>query len=195
MWIQLLGVAIGLLYLYFEYTANRLVWLASVVMPCISMWVYFTSGLYADFGINIYYLAIAVYGWIKWSRRPAGSSSGDGNRPAIIHTPARLYAPLAAVTGLVWLLLWWILTTFTNSTVPVADSFTTALSVTALWMMARRQAEQWLVWMVVDAVCVGLYVYKGIYGYAGLYAIYTVIAVAGYRKWCLMARESQRSQR
>ncbi|MGM9859561.1 MAG: nicotinamide riboside transporter PnuC, partial [Muribaculaceae bacterium] len=66
---------------------------------------------------------------------------------------------------------------------PVADAFTTALSIVALWMMARKYTQQWLAWMVVDAVSVGLYIYKGIYFYASLYAIYTVIAWFGYVKW------------
>ena len=66
---------------------------------------------------------------------------------------------------------------------PVTDAFTTSLSIVATWMLARKFAEQWLAWIVVDAVCVGLYAYKGLLFYPILYGIYTVIAVFGYRKW------------
>jgi nicotinamide mononucleotide transporter len=72
--------------------------------------------------------------------------------------------------------------------VPWSDAFTTALSIIAMWMLARKYAEQWLAWLVVDAVCVALYIYKGIYFYATLYAIYTVIAYIGYRKWLRMMK-------
>jgi nicotinamide mononucleotide transporter len=80
---------------------------------------------------------------------------------------------------------------WTNSTVPMTDALTTALSIVALWMMARKYAEQWLVWLLVDAICVPLYAYKGIYFYAGLYAVYTVIAWFGYRKWLRLMREGK----
>ena len=79
----------------------------------------------------------------------------------------------------------------TDSTVPWTDAFTTALSIVGLWMLARKYVEQWLVWMVVDAVCVWLYVYKGLYLYAVLYAVYTVIAILGYRKWIRIMNKRQ----
>lgn len=65
--LEILGFTIGLLYLWWEYHADAKVWIASVVMPAISMWIYYSKGLYADFGINIYYLLIAVYGFVSWT--------------------------------------------------------------------------------------------------------------------------------
>jgi nicotinamide mononucleotide transporter len=92
--------------------------------------------------------------------------------------------------ALLWGAIYFVLVNFTPSTVPLADAFTTALSIVALWMMARKYAEQWLVWAVVDAVSVGLYIYKDIPFYALLYTIYTVLAFVGYKKWLrLMAAQ------
>ncbi len=181
LFIEILGFAIGVVYLVLEYYAKPQVWIASVVMPMISMWLYFRKGLYADFAINIYYVVIAVYGYIAWTVR----SCKDSERPAlrITHLPTAVGGGCVAATCALWWLIWYVLSHFTDSTVPVADAFTTALSIVALWMMARKYAEQWLAWLIVDAVCVGLYIYKGIYLYASLYAVYTVIAVFGYRKW------------
>ena len=71
----------------------------------------------------------------------------------------------------------------TDSTVPWWDAFTTALSIVGMWMLARKWLEQWWVWMLVDVVSCGLYIYKGIYFYAALYGIYAVVAWYGYRKW------------
>ena len=76
-----------------------------------------------------------------------------------------------------------------DSTVPGLDSFTTALCIVAYWMLSRKYVEQWLVWLVVDAVTVGLYLYKGIPLTAGLYALYTGLAVAGYLRWLRMMRQ------
>lgn len=185
--LEILGFCVGLLYLWWEYQADRRVWLASVIMPAISMWVYFSKGLYADFAINIYYLAIAAYGYIAWSRN---SKRKKGPELKIRHTPLRVWAGAAGVTAVLWVGIWWVLVNMTDSTVPIADAFTTALSITGLWMLARKYAEQWLVWFVVDIVCSALYFYKGLPLYSTLYAIYTVIALLGYRKWLRLMKPS-----
>ncbi|MDE6266516.1 MAG: nicotinamide riboside transporter PnuC [Muribaculaceae bacterium] len=183
------GLLVGLGYLYFEYHANPLVWLMSVIMPMISMVIYFKAGIYADFAINIYYLIIAVYGYVAWSfnlRRRKKEPL------PISHLPRGYYLPAGAVLAALFFLMSWALIRFTNSTVPHWDAFTTALSIVAMWMLARKYAEQWLAWFVVDAACAGLYFYKGIYFYSVLYAVYTVIALLGYRKWLrLMASENR----
>ena len=185
--IEIAGLIVGLAYLYFEYHANRLVWLMSVIMPMISVWIYFRAGLYADFAINIYYLLIAVYGYIIWT---FGISRKKKEPLPVAHMPMRFYLPAFVALALIFALLSWILITYTNSTVPYYDAFTTALSIVAMWMLARKYAEQWLAWFIVDAVCVWLYAYKGIVFYSVLYAVYTVIAILGYRKW-LRIMESQ----
>ena len=80
---------------------------------------------------------------------------------------------------------------FTASTVPVWDSFTTACSVVAYWLLSRKYVEQWLVWLVVDVVTVGLYFYKDIPLTAMLYAVYSALAVVGYMRWRRMARQAE----
>ncbi len=82
-----------------------------------------------------------------------------------------------------WVGLYLILNYLTDSTVPIPDAFTTALSIVGMWMLARKYLQQWIAWILVDAVCTCLYWYKGIPLYAILYAIYTIIAFFGYRKW------------
>lgn len=182
--LQIAGLAIGLLYLWWEYHADAKMWIASVVMPSISLWLYFRKGLYADFAINIYYLAIAVYGYVVWTRKkPSERDKKPENRLKIRHVDIPTLLGCIGATFALWAIIWWVLVTFTNSNVPVADAFTTALSIVAMWMLARKFVEQWLAWFVVDAVCVGLYIYKEIPFYAFLYALYTAIALLGYRKW------------
>ena len=177
--LDVLGFLVGLVYLWLEYRASIWLWLASVVMPAIDMVLYYRAGLYADFGMAIYYCLAALYGYLLWRR-------GGGQRKRelpVTHFRPQLILPAAAAFLLVWYAIYYILVTFTNSTVPVADAFTTALSVVALWALARKFAEQWLLWLVVDMVCCWLYVRKGIPFKAAIYGLYTVIAVFGYRKW------------
>jgi nicotinamide mononucleotide transporter len=186
--LEILGFGIGILYLWWEYHANAKVWLASVVMPMISMWIYFSKGLYADFAINIYYLLIAIYGYIAWTFNFKAKKKEE---LPISRIPLKIALILVGVMAVLWIALAQILINFTDSSVPWSDAFTTALSIIAMWMMARKFAEQWLAWLVVDGVCVALYMYKGIYFYAALYAIYTVIAFVGYRKWLRLMRNQQ----
>ncbi|MCM1066275.1 MAG: nicotinamide riboside transporter PnuC [Muribaculaceae bacterium] len=181
--LQFLGLAVGLVYLYYEYHANPKVWIAGLLMPMISMWVYFRKGLYADFGMNIYYLAMAVYGYLAWTGVLRRRKREPEAPLPIRHATVRVYAGVAASTVVLWVAIALFLKGATDSTVPWADAYTTAQSITATWMLARKYLEQWVAWALVDGVCVCLYIYKGIYPYALLYAVYTVIAGFGYMKW------------
>ena len=97
--------------------------------------------------------------------------------------PTRLYLPALLVLCLLWALIWWLLVTFTNSTVPVADSFTTAMSIVGIWALARKYVEQWLLWIAVDAVSCYLYFLKEIPFKGSLYALYVIIAIVGFFRW------------
>ncbi len=190
--LDVLSVAIGLIYLWFEYHANPLVWVASIIKPLISMWLYYRSGLYADFAINIYYVAIAVYGYMAWTFK---FSKKDKAALPITHIGRAATVGCTAAFAALWVVIALFLIRFTDSTVPWLDAFTTALSIVAMWMLARKYAEQWLAWLVVDAVCTYLYIYKGISFNGCLYGLYTVMAWVGYRKWLRMmaAQESSDS--
>ena len=134
---------------------------------------------------NIYYLLIAVYGFVSWTR---GSSKSKNGSLRITHIGWLTGVAAVCATLLLWWFIWWILVTFTDSTVPVADAFTTSLSIVGLWMLARKYVEQWLAWFVVDIVCCALYYYKGINFYCILYGIYTIVALLGFRKWLRMMK-------
>lgn len=179
--LQLAGIVLGLLYLWLEYRANIWLWAVSIVMPVVHGVLYYRSGLYADMAMNVYYVIAGFYGWIVWLR----GSGGKSDKPVlrISKTPLHLGGILTVVGLLVWGAIYFILVCYTDSTVPVLDSLTTAMSIVALWMLSRKYLEQWLVWLAVDAISCGLYIYKGIPFTAGLYGLYTILAVAGYMRW------------
>lgn len=196
LFLQILGFTVGIVYLWYEYHANAKVWAISAIMPMISMFIYFRKGLYADFAINIYYVVIAIYGFWNWkfsqrksSQEEITETNSTKSELKITHCPLSIAIGCTVTSLLIWFLIYQILINFTDSTVPIADAFTTAFSIVGLWMMARKYIEQWLCWMIVDAVCVALYFYKGIPFYAVLYGIYTVIAYFGYRKWLRIATQ------
>ena len=133
----------------------------------------------------VYYLLAAVYGWYFWK---FGKQTRKDNFP-ITHMPLRMYLPALAFFFFAWWGTYELLVNFTNSDVPVLDAFTNALSFVGLWALSRKYVQQWVFWLIVDAICCYLYVVKGIPFKAGLYGLYTVIAVAGYFKWQKMAAQ------
>lgn len=191
--LEITGTLVGLLYLWLEYRASIYLWIAGIIMPAIYIFVYYKAGLYADFGINIYYLIAAIYGWMMWKyghflRRKLLRKNDIGQEIetkelSITPMPTRYLAPLAGVFIITFLAIAWILIKFTDSNVPWLDSFTTALSIIGMWMLARKYIEQWWTWIAVDAVSAGLYIYKNLDFTAALYALYTIIAIFGYFKW------------
>ena len=182
--LQIVGVVLGLLYLWLEYRANIWLWIVGAIMPCVHCVLYYQSGLYADCAMQGYYILAGLYGLVVWLM---GRKRTE--RPLkIAHTPLRLLLPLVAVYGVLHAALYYLLVEFTDSTVPFWDSMTTAMSMVAMWMLSRKYIEQWLVWLVVDAITVGLYIYKGIPLTGALYALYTALAVAGYLRWRRQAK-------
>lgn len=177
--LQIVGVVLGLLYLWLEYRADIRLWIVGLIMPLVHGALYFNAGLYADCSMQAYYILAGLYGWIVWRNTPRQR----GQSAAIRHTPLRRVPALAGVYVAVHAGLWFLLSEFTNSTVPFWDAGTTAASIVAMWMLSRKYAEQWLVWLAVDLVTVGLYLYKDIPLTAGLYALYSALAVVGYLRW------------
>lgn len=178
-WLEVLGTIVGLVYLYQEFKASINLWITGIIMPAIYIFVYYDAGLYADFGIQIYYLLAAAYGYAVWKW---GGKKDKAELP-ITRMPLRVWIASACLLVASFVVIRTILVEFTNSTVPDWDAFTTATSIVGLWILARKHVEQWLIWIAVDAVSTGLYVYKGIYATAVLYGLYTVIAVWGYYHW------------
>ncbi len=180
------GTTLGLIYLWLEYKANIWMWIVGIVMPVIDIFLYFKTGLYADFGMAIYYsiaaIVAACYGLVAWRK---GGDASDRAREAlpITHMPAREALLALAAFMVIWGVMYLMLIHLTDSTVPVTDSFANALSIVALWALARKYVEQWLIWLVADAVLTCLYAYKGLVFRPCLYGIYTIMAVAGYFKW------------
>ncbi|MBQ9284899.1 MAG: nicotinamide mononucleotide transporter [Bacteroidaceae bacterium] len=185
--LDLTTAALGLAYILLEYRASAWMWAVGAVMQLLGIVLYYQKGLYADCGMEFYYLAMTAYGAWRWrqalSNEASPSDGGDGAGLPITHIPVRLAFLWAGLALALWAAIWYILAHFTDSTVPVADAFTTALSLVGIWALAHKYLEQWLVWIAVDVVTCWLYFQKDIPFKASLYALYVIIAVAGFRRW------------
>ena len=217
-WLDIVTTILGLIYLVLEYRASIALWVVGIVMPAMDIYLYWSHGLYGDAGMAVYYTLAAIYGYAVWKfgakwkrmlkRKASGAAGSDkaldtdgsdkavdaaGGSPEelpITFFPRRLILRTLGFFLLAWAATYYVLVAYTNSTVPLLDAFTNALSFVGLWALARKYVEQWLFWIAVDVVCCYLYVVKGIPFKAGLYGLYVVIAVMGYRKWKGLAKKA-----
>lgn len=217
-WLDIVTTILGLIYLVLEYRASIALWVVGIVMPAMDIYLYWSHGLYGDAGMAVYYTLAAIYGYAVWKfgakwkamikrkgsdkKEGASAVSSDKIEAAnavssssedlpITFFPRRLILRTLGFFVLAWAATYYVLVAYTNSTVPLLDAFTNALSFVGLWALARKYVEQWLFWIAVDVVCCYLYVVKGIPFKAGLYGLYVVIAVMGYWKWKGLAKKAQ----
>lgn len=220
-WLDIVTTILGLIYLVLEYRASIALWVVGIVMPAMDIYLYWSHGLYGDAGMAVYYTLAAIYGYAVWKfgakwkamikrkgsdkKEGASAVSSDKIEAAsavssssedlpITFFPRRLILRTLGFFVLAWAATYYVLVAYTNSTVPLLDAFTNALSFVGLWALARKYVEQWLFWIAVDVVCCYLYVVKGIPFKAGLYGLYVVIAVMGYWKWKGLAKKAQVSR-
>ena len=179
MTLDIIGTILGFLYLWLEFRENAWMWVVGCIMPAIYIVVLYQAGIYADCGMEVYYFLAGIYGLIIWLR----GKTEKGETVSIRHTPRKTFVWLALLFVILFAAIAIFLRECTDSRVPYIDSFTTSLSVIAMWMLSRKYIDQWWVWFVVDAASSGLYIYKGVYGRSLLYAVYTVMAIYGYYVW------------
>lgn len=178
-YVEVLGVAFSIIYLYFSIRQNILLWPMGIISAVLYMVVFYQSKFYADMGLNGYYFIISIYGWIIWRR----GKNENGKDLPLSRITGKMVAILLIITSITFMGIGVILVKFTDSPLPFWDAFTTALSFTATWMLARKILEHWILWIIVDAVSMGLYLYRGLYPTLVLFAIYTIMAIVGYIEW------------
>jgi len=153
-------------------------WLFAIVSSATYAVVFYGAKLYGDMGLQFVFIVVSIWGWNQWLH--GGAAHGV---LTVSRMQSRAWLMSLAGWALGFLLLAWFLTTYTDTDVPRIDGFLTAGSLLAQFMMSRKKLENWLIWIVVDVLYIGLYVYKGLMLTAGLYALFILMAVAGYLAW------------
>ena len=147
-WLDILTTVLGLIYIWLEYRVSIALWFVGVIMPALDVWLYWSHGLYGDAGMAVYYTLAALYGFYVWKFKKTRKLKQS---LPIIHLPRRQYLPATLFFFFAWGATYYILVTWTNSTVPLLDSFTNALSFVGMWALARKYLEQWFFWIVIGA--------------------------------------------
>jgi nicotinamide mononucleotide transporter len=178
-YIEVLASVTGLIYLVYSIRGKMILWLFGLITSLLYVWVFFKSGIYADMGINVYYVIVSIYGWYHWK---FGKNATQTSLP-IRRLNQKAGIILLLVSGMLYIFILLVLKNFTDSTVAAWDAFITAFSITATWMLARKILEHWLIWIVVDFISVGLYIFKDLYPTVLLFIVYTILAFTGYKSW------------
>lgn len=179
-WLEATGLISGLLCVLLLIRQNIWNWPIGLLYSLVSMVVFFRAHLYADLGLHIFYVAMNAYGWYYWvfAKRPA-----DSPDISVTRTPQRMMVGLTAAVVVATATLGWLLANRTDAAVPYWDSATTMMSFAAMWLQARKHIENWIVWLIVDVVATGIYLYKGLEMYALLYCVYIGMAFVGWWAW------------
>jgi nicotinamide mononucleotide transporter len=180
-YIEFLGTIFGLIYIVFSIKQNILLWPVGIISSALYIYVFFYSKFYADMSLQVYYLFISIYGWYSWLH--GKNKNTETNQIQITRATKKLSFILISLTFILFVFIAFILKNYTDSPLPYWDSFTTSASIIATWMLTKKYIEQWLIWIVVDAVSLGLYIYKGLYSTSFLFIVYTIMAIIGYFEW------------
>lgn len=140
--------------------------------------IFLITGLYANAAINFYFFLMQGYGWYNWSAKRGQESSVN-----ISYTGWKGWVTAFTAITLSFVMIRYLLIRYTESEVPDWDALTTAIYVVAQWMISRKKIENWILWIVADVIMVVLCVTQGLYITSFQYAVFTVIAVLGYREW------------
>jgi nicotinamide mononucleotide transporter len=153
-------------------------WLFSILSSALYGVVFFDAKLYGDSGLQIVFILVSVWGWYQWLRH---GENQQGLAVSRLQNSQRLMAVVGWL--LIFVALYGVLKMATDTDVPLADGFLTAGSLLGQLLLSRKKLENWYVWIVVDVLYVGLYLYKGLMLTALLYAIFVVLAIIGARAW------------
>ena len=178
--IEVLGAILGILYIRFSIRQNIFAWPTGILTSSLYIIVFFNSALYASMVLQLYYVAVSVYGWFYWLN---GKRVNNKSELPVRKIGKKLWLQIGLFSGLIYSSILYILIRFSDSDVPFIDSLTTSISVVATWMLARKYIENWLIWIFVDFVSVGLYIYKSLWPTVILFSVYTIMAFIGYIEW------------
>lgn len=176
--LEAVAVFFGIVSVYLSTRENIWSWPTALINVSLFTALFLKSGLYSDTGLQVVYFALSVYGWYEWLYGGAGRTAISVSR-----TTRRTWTTVGGIAVLMWGVLGSITSRLPGTALPYVDAATTTISLIAQWMMTRKLIENWLIWIAVDVVYVGMFIFKGLYLTAFNYGIYLALAVLGYVAW------------
>lgn len=176
--IEVVAVAFGVVSVWLSVREKVWSWPTAIVNVSLYVAIFYQARLYADMGLQVFYIAISFYGWYNWLY------GGEGRTELHVTRISRRAAVALSVAGVAFaLLLGAFLDRATDASVPYADAALTSASLAAQWLMTRKVLENWAIWIAADVAYVWLFIHKELYLTAGLYAVFLGLAVSGWVQW------------
>jgi nicotinamide mononucleotide transporter len=177
-WIEFIAVVFGILSVLFSRVENIWVYPTGLINTTLYIYLSLLAGLYAEASVNAYYTLMSVIGWVMWTRK-----SDEHERLQISVSSLVEWRNTLLFFAASWLVLWYVLSHFTNSTLPVADAFASGSAYTGMWLMTRKKLENWVWWTITNLASIPLYFSKGYVFTSFQYLVFLVLSVMGYLEW------------
>jgi nicotinamide mononucleotide transporter len=176
--VEAISTFFGIICVYLNAKENIWAWPTGIISVGLGIYIFLQFKLYGDMGLHIIYVILGFYGWYNWLY---GGKKQEGVK---IHTaPNKEMQAVLLGGGIGTAVLGYFLDTNTDSDVPYLDALTTVFSLIAQYQLTKKLIENWLIWIAVDVICIGLYYYKGLYIFTFLYFVYLLLATMGYLNW------------
>jgi nicotinamide mononucleotide transporter len=181
--LEIVAFVLAVLMVVLNMRVNPVAWPLAIVSSLLYFALFWNSRLYGDASLQIFFAVVALWGWWQWLR----GTQADGSGLRVRTLPARGRWALIAALAVAWPATGLFLKTWTDTDVPWWDAFPTAGSLIGQWLLGRQYVENWPTWVAVNVVGVALFAYKGLWLTAGLYALFALLAIAGWRAWAQRA--------
>lgn len=178
-WLEVLAFVLALAMVGCNIREIHWGWPLAAISSALYFELFWRSKLYGDASLQIFFAVVALWGWLQWLR----GRRGDGSALSVSRLSTRARWQVVAVCALLWPVTGAFLLRFTDTDVPWWDAFPTAVSVVGQVLLGRKFIENWLLWMVVNAVSIGLFAWKGLWLTTLLYALFLALSVVGWRAW------------
>jgi len=175
---EITAVVLALAYLVLAIRENIACWFAAILSTSIYIVLMYKAGLYMESALQLFYIAMAVYGWYSWKH-----GEGPENKLPVSSWPLNRHVVPLVLILLFTLASGFALSRYSDAAMPYLDSFTTWGAIVTTWMVARKIIQNWHYWFIIDSVSVYLYVSRGLWLTALLFVLYLVLIVIGYREW------------
>ena len=175
---EMIAVIFAVAYLLLAIKESIWCWPAALISTLIYSFLFFDVNLYMESGLQIFYIVMAIYGWVLWRKH---DQEEDDLKITSFSVKSHLIALL--LVSILVVISSLMLENNTNAAYPWLDSFTTWGAVITTWMVTKKILENWIYWLVIDSVSIYLYIQRDLYLTALLFAVYIVLCFVGYYRW------------
>jgi len=177
-YIEIIASLLGLWGVWLSTQQNIWCWPIGLLNVLLSLYVFFSSKLYADVALQIFYFVMTLYGWYNWLY-------GGENKTALKVTriKQKLIIILIITSVFFIFIIGYIFSKYTDAALPYWDATVAVWGVIGTYIQAKKYIENWIIWILTDLLCTGIYFYKELYAFTALYFIFAILAVYGYVEW------------